>query len=373
MIKDSKSKARWKLFLIAVNAIFGLALIGLIAFWFLSVRPAQIKRAIELGQYRAYSMDNLPDGFDEIIPDYIGEGARIAAQIEEIDLDSSDFEGIYDAVPDVKFDQREDLLERTNQLLKKTQGKLDSAKIEPIAKQREKGKYAGKAKISIIVTNLGLNRRSTELALTLPKQCALGFLPYTKTLKPLLHRAQGKGHEIYLYLPMQTSKIVDNPGRYSLIDNLAPEENAARLNVVLNSHSRYDGIYSSYKEIFTDNSSASEMVFDHLHDRNLIFILGKAAKAGAGASKSPAGRRNYRKSYDNIMPTNIVIDEDPDRESIAAKLEELVEIAEDEGIALGYAQGFTLTIEMARSWMQTLKRRGVKLVPVSELLREYNL
>ena len=46
--------------------------------------------------------------------------------------------------------------------------------------------------------------------------------------------------------------------------NLAQEENSTRLNVVLNSHARYDGVYSSYKEVFTDNARVSDVVFDHL-------------------------------------------------------------------------------------------------------------
>lgn len=127
-------------------------------------------------------------------------------------------------------------------------------------------KYSGKPKIGILVTNLGLNRRATELALTLPVQCGLGFLPYTNSLKPLLHKAQAKGHEVYLYLPLQT-KSNDNPGKHALMTNLASEENALRLNMILNSHARYDGVYSSYKEIFTDNIHASELVFDQLDDK----------------------------------------------------------------------------------------------------------
>jgi polysaccharide deacetylase 2 family uncharacterized protein YibQ len=78
------------------------------------------------------------------------------------------------------------------------------------------------------------------------------------------------------------------------------------------------------------------------------------------------------KSHDNILPTNLILDEEPDKEYIRNQLEKLVHIAEDNGIALGYAQGFTLTIEMIRDWAQTLRRRGIELVPISELLKEYN-
>jgi uncharacterized protein len=247
-------------------------------------------------------------------------------------------------------------LEKTNQLL------TNQAPVK-LERARQKRQYTGQPKISVIVTNLGLNRRSTELALTLPKECGLGFLPYTKSLKPLLHRAQGNGHEIYLYLPLQTSKSYDNPGRYALMSNLAQEENSLRLNVILNSHARYDGVYSSYKEVFTDNEKASDMVLDHLDDKNLIFILGKGLR-------HPAPK--HIKSHNNILPTNIIIDEEPDSESISNQLAELIKVAEEDGIALGYAQGFTLTIEMIRKWAPTLKQKGIKLVPVSDLLKEYN-
>ena len=366
MIKDTQLKAKIKKYLIGLNIALGLVLFSLILLWLFSVRPGQIENAVKLGQYRAYSMDNLPFNTGEIEADYIGARRAVADTAEEIDLVDRELAQIDDvgAPPDaVELSDSDKLLEQTNDLLAKTNQILAKKGNVHIKKPKKKKQYNGQPKISIIVTNLGLNRRSTELALTLPKQCALGFLPYTKSLKPLLHRAQSNGHEIYLYLPLQTSKSFDNPGKYALMGNLAPEENAMRLNVILNSHARYDGVYSSYKEVFTDNANVSEMVFDYLDDKNLIFVLGKGL---------PYGVPKHIKSHDNILPTNIIIDEEPDRDSISKQLEKIIETAEEDGIALGYAQGFTLTIEMVRGWVGTLKARGIKLVPASELLKEYN-
>jgi polysaccharide deacetylase 2 family uncharacterized protein YibQ len=357
MIKDSKLKAKVKLYLLGSNIALGVILLSLVVYWLVSVRSTQIARATELGQYRTYSMTKLPFITDEIEADYVGLQKQVAKGLEEaedIDLELASID-----VPP----KQDSLIDQTEQVLAKSEELLSSTTKAKDLPSKKKRTYSGKPKISIVVTNLGLNRRSTELALTLPPQCALGFLPYTQSLKPLFHKAQAKGHEIYLYLPLQTSKALDNPGKYALMNNLASEENEVRLNVILNSHLRYNGVYSSYKEVFTDNMPASEMLFDQLSDKNLIFILGKGLSKGAQA---------HIASRNNVIPTNIIIDKEPDKDSIRNQLEELIRVAKNEGIALGYAQGFTLTIEMIREWIPALNKQGVQLIPVSELLKEYN-
>ena len=363
MIKNTKLKGKIKKCLIGLNVILSLALFSLIVYWVASVRPAQIEKAIQLGQYRSYTMDNLPYGDNAIKPDYIGLQKSLADTTEEISQVEQELAAIDSEPPDIDFSDSDILIADTNKLLAKTNLLLTNTNTITPKKPKKKKQYTGQPKLAIIVTNLGLNIRSTELAMTLPRDCALGFLPYTKSLKPLLHRAQGNGHEIYLYLPLQTSKSHDNPGRYALMGNLAQEENSTRLNVVLNSHARYDGVYSSYKEVFTDNARVSDVVFDHLDDKNLIFILGKGLRHPAP---------DHIKNHKNILPTNIIIDEEPDKESISNQLAELIRVAEEDGMALGYALGFTLTIEMIREWAPTLESKGIKLVPVSELLKEYN-
>ena len=357
MIKDPKLKAKVKLYLLGCNVALGVILLSLVIYWLVSVRPNQIAKAMQLGQYRTYSMANLPFVTNEIEADYVGLQKQVAdtsEEAKEVDLELSSID-----VPP----KQDSLIEETEQILAKSDELLTNKNTDHKLSIKKKRVYSGKPKISIVVTNLGLNRRSTELALTLPTQCGLGFLPYTQSLKPLLHKAQGRGHEIYLYLPLQTSKALDNPGKYALMNNLSLEENEVRLNVILNSQARYNGVYSSYKEVFTEDMHASAMIFDQLDDKNLIFILGKGLARGVP---------DHISSHNNIIPTNIIIDEQPDKDSIRNQLEELTKTAENEGIAFGYAQGFTLTIEMIRDWIPLLNKKGIQLVPVSELLKEYN-
>ncbi len=68
---------------------------------------------------------------------------------------------------------------------------------------------------------------------------------------------------------------------------------------------------------------------------------------------------------------NVVLDQETDKEFIKTKLESLAKLAEKNGIALGYSQGFVLTIEEIKDWIPSLEKRGISLVHVSGLLKGY--
>lgn len=369
MFKDLKVRVRLKQYLIFSNIGLGVALSILLVSWLAYVRPSQINTAIAQNQYGYYNIKNLPNKSGEIETDYFGKSkiAELEEKIDVADSGADDSElGKSDSLlsSEELLDKSTELLEKTNKFLGAAQNNQDESSVGEGGESvslKSNIKSDGKPKIALLITNLGLNRRSTELALTLPNQCALGFLPYTKTLKPLLNKAQSSGHEIYLYLPLQTSKSSDNPGKYALTTNLAPEEVAVRLSIILNSHAKYDGVYSSFREVFTDNIQASSSVFEQIADKHLIFIMGRGR-----ADKVV----KHFKMHNNIIPANIVLDEEADRKSIKIKLEALAKLAEKNGVALGYSQGFTLTIEMIREWLPSLQKRGILIVPISALSKD---
>lgn len=368
MISESNIKAKIKTALIVTNIALGMMFLVLLAVWFLALRPAQFEIATRIDQYAYFNLDNLPEIANKINANYYGEYSN-RSNTDNDPIDSSDFlvsdenQDLYDnntsLINDTDdLDKAEEIIAKSHKLLsdKSSSSKQEEADITP----KKVTKYSNGGKIALIITNLGLNKKTTELALNLPTQCGLGFLPYTKSLKPLLHKAQSNGHEIYLYLPLQTSRSHDNPGKYALLGDLPSEENLMRLNIILNSHARYDGVYSSFKEVFTTNAALSETLFDHLEDKNLIFLMGRLQK-----NKIQPHIEKRKK----IIHTNVIIDKEPDEEEIKANLELLIKTAREEGSALGYTQGYPLTIEMISKWLPKLRERGVKLVPVSALLK----
>lgn len=378
MVSDLNLKNRVRKLLTIANVALAMMFLVLLAVWLLVIRPTQVDIASRMDQYAYFELDNLPEIANRIDPNYFGtyhDHAKLAtdkdhdlASILDSEHDANSDDDTYDqaegttnkvaevSAPTDILDKAEEIVAKSNKLLvdkNAKKGKIDDS-------SKKVTKYSGGAKIALIITNLGLNRKTTELALELPTQCALGFLPYTKNLKPLLHKAQTDGHEIYLYLPLQTSRSYDNPGKYALLGDIPLEENLMRLNIILNSHARYDGVYSSFKEIFTTNAAASEMLFDHLEDKNLTFIMGRIQQ-----NKIPAHISNRSK----VVYTSVILDKEADEEAIKANLELLIKKSRENGAVLGYAQGYPITIEMIQKWLPELRNRGVKLVPVSELLK----
>lgn len=370
MLNDLKTRARIRKTLIFLNIGLGILVSWLLVYWFSVVRPEHINLATSQRQYGYYNINNLPFNNGEVENNYFGKTPGVIHNGGSSDSSELISGGVGEDLSNLS---QEELLRRSEILLSKTNELMSENSVaEKVVSKNESNAHSNKAqssdvlghnkhpKIAFLVTNLGLNRRSTELALTLPPECALGFLPYTKTLKPLLNKAQSNGHEVYIYLPLQTAKDGENPGKYALTGDLAPEDITIRLNVILNAQSKFNGVYSSYKEVFTDNVQASSIVLDQIEDRNLLFIMGKG--------KTNKVAKHFETHGKIIIPADLVLDEEADKKAINAKMEELVKLAETNGLAVGYSQGFTLTIEIIRDWLPIIKKRGIIVTPISTIL-----
>ena len=119
MLKDLQFRAKVKRYLIWLDIALGILLLSLIVYWLASVRPNQIKQAIQLSQYRFYTMNNLPDGDNEINPDYIGLQKNIADAIEDINQVDAELESIDSEPPESNFSDTSKLIVDTNKLLEK--------------------------------------------------------------------------------------------------------------------------------------------------------------------------------------------------------------------------------------------------------------
>jgi polysaccharide deacetylase 2 family uncharacterized protein YibQ len=317
-----KNRQQIKYYLIITNITLAIALVTLLIFGLFVIRPSQIDKAYRLNQYISLNVNATSEVIDSIEPDYTQPKNSSPNLSNNIEIDKP----------------------QSNQ-----------AALLPASSGQ-----ANKAKIAIIITNLGLNRRLTEASLTLPSPIALGFLPYTMNLKPLLNKAQEKGHEIYLYIPFETGRASANPGKYALMTTIGSEENASRLSTILSSQTNYNGVYSSYQERFTADQQAILPILDQIKSKNLIFVLGKDQNFVIP---------EYLDKRSNLIVTNIVIDHEPDEDLIRKNLNRLVQYAKEHRVAIGYAQGYALTVDIIKNWLPLLEAQSIELVPISNLLQ----
>lgn len=318
----NKNRQQVRYFLISTNITLAITLITLLIFGLFVIRPSQIDKAYRIDQYIALSVNTTSEVIDSIEPDYA-----------QADNNSSNLDN---------------------------KPVIDRPQISETSLLPVNSGQPSKVKIAIIITNLGLNRRLTEASLTLPSPIALGFLPYTMNLKPLLNKAQEKGHEIYLYIPFETSIASANPGKYPLMTAIGSEENASRLSTILSSQANYNGVYSSYQERFTADQQAILPILDQINNKNLIFIMGKDQNFVMP---------EYLTKRSKLIVTNIVIDHEPDEDLIRQNLNRLVQYAKEHRVAIGYAQGYALTVNIIKEWLPSLEAQSIELVPISNLLQ----
>lgn len=305
MFKDRETKEKIKRGLIIASVALGAMWFLIMLYGFISVRPREIAKAKELEQHYEFNSDNLPTSHSNILED----------------------------------DRRDD------------PARNSSYNFAP---------EDNDPKIAIIITNLGLNQNSTELALTLPKEISLGFLPYTTSLKPLYEQAKDLQHELFIYLPFETKDYpADFPGHMPILKDLSNEENIKRVNAMLNVFEGYQGVYGSYKEVFTEDHIKSSLIIDELNQRDLALLLGRI-----GSEAQFKGEANIR-----TISADIILDIEPNVSSIKQNLDKLVEIAKKNKSAVAYAEGYPVTIYTLKAWLPMLKSKNIKLVPVSYLLK----
>lgn len=298
------SRQKVKKGLIATTIALATILLLLVLYGFISVRPRHLSMAIELGQHYEFSSDNLPEDENQIVEeDNDNDLSKIIAQPQIND----------------------------------------------------------KPKIAILVTNLGLNKNATELAISLPKEVSLGFLPYTSSLKYLYEKALKDQHEMFVYLPFETRKYpMDFPGHMPILKNAANEENINRLNALLNNFEGYQGVYASFKESFTEDAIKSAPIINELNQRNLSLFLGRE-----DASQNFHGEKNIK-----TFSADIILDIEPNVSDIKENLDKLVEIAKANKTAIAYAESYPVTIYTLKAWIPMLKERNIELVPVSHIMRQ---
>ncbi|MCC9624589.1 divergent polysaccharide deacetylase family protein [Thalassospira sp. MA62] len=217
--------------------------------------------------------------------------------------------------------------------------------------------------VAVILTGVGLNEQRTESAINdLPLNISLGISPYARQITQVAARARAMGHEVFMELPMEPTDFpLSDPGPRALLTSLSEGENLVRLEWLLARFPGYVGLVTSQGAKFSSLDSAIRPIIEFIGRSGLMYVeASNRSTAAYGAQLAAnAGTPN--------AIGNVIIDQVPSRRQIDARLAELTELAKTNGVAIGIAQSYPVSIQRLRSWASRLRRQGVQLVPVSAL------
>lgn len=221
----------------------------------------------------------------------------------------------------------------------------------------------GTPAIAIIVTGLGQNRIVAENAVRLPENISLSFSPYARDTTGWGKAARMMGHEMLIDLPMEPSNYpVTDPGPHGLLIEKGPQENEKRLEWVMSRYPTAIGFITPQNERFSSDVEGFKILLQSIANRGLLIALGAEphkteTKALVEASSTP------------LAIVDMLIDEELSANGIQTRLTALEALAKKRGYAVGIVQPYPISIEQLRQWSETLKDRGIVLVPVSAIAK----
>ena len=230
--------------------------------------------------------------------------------------------------------------------------------------RKSAGAASNKPKIAIIVGGLGIGQTVTAQAVRkLPAEMTLAFAPYGNELGRQVAKARENGHEIMLQMPMEPFDYPDNdPGPQTLVAGQKPAETRDRLQWLLSRFQGYMGVMNFMGAKFMASEPDFAIVAQELAQRGLGFVDDGTALANTSAAQ-------VLRDGGSALSANIQVDAIAKPDAIDAALAKLEDIARAKGSAVGVSSALPLTIERLERWSQSLKARGIVLVPVSALLR----
>ncbi len=216
------------------------------------------------------------------------------------------------------------------------------------------------ARIAILIGGMGLSNDGTRNAIDrLPGEVTLAFAPYPEKLQKWITRARRSGHEVMLQLPMEPFDYPDNdPGPYTLLTHVSPQENINRLEWLLSRFTGYFGVTNYMGAKFTSNSDALRPALKQISARGLVYV--DDGTSGRSQSQPIAEEVGLGAST-----ADVVIDGEQTANAIENMLATLEEIALERGLAIGVGSGLPVTIDSIARWAQTLEDRNIILIPVS--------
>ncbi len=220
----------------------------------------------------------------------------------------------------------------------------------------------GRPMISVVIDDLGLNRKITRDFIALPGPLTLSHMAYAESPEGLVSAGRLHGHEIMLHLPMEPRDSHYNPGPGALMTSQSDSE-IRRL--VADALSRYPGVVGLNNHMgskFTADARGMGVVMGSLAERGLMFLDSRTT----GSSVAPPQARLHGVPF---VERAVFIDHKDSAQSIHHQLAQIEQFAARHGQAVAIGHPREKTYRALAQWLPTLAGKGYALMPASAIIR----
>ncbi|MET0069397.1 MAG: divergent polysaccharide deacetylase family protein [Candidatus Thiodiazotropha sp.] len=232
--------------------------------------------------------------------------------------------------------------------------------VPPVAAADEGEALPPAVKIALIIDDLGNQLMAGEQALALPGAITYAFLPQTPFAWQLASRAHELNKEVMLHQPME-SDSGNRLGNGALTLDMSRERFTHTLRRNLASIPYVAGVNNHMGSLLTRDPTAMRWLMGVLRVNGLYYIDSRTTDATV--AERTANRNLVAASRRHVFLDNL-----PQAQAIREQLRKLIELAREQGGAIGIAHPYPQTLALLRRELPKLERQGVELVPVSQLV-----
>jgi polysaccharide deacetylase 2 family uncharacterized protein YibQ len=222
---------------------------------------------------------------------------------------------------------------------------------------------AGKLKIAIVMSGLGLSARATQGALDgLPAAITLGFLPYADDVGHWVALARARGHEVVLQVPMEPFDFPESdPGPHTLRAGQDEDANRQRLAWAMTRFTGYAGVTNLLGQRFLSDADALAPALTFLARRGLYFYDDDAAPQSVAPTVGTQAGMAFARGSAVLDTIGTALEIDRQLSALEAE-------ARQKGSAVGSAHLYPVSVARIAAWAKGLEARGFVLVPVSAIV-----
>ncbi|MEW6671947.1 MAG: divergent polysaccharide deacetylase family protein [Thermodesulfobacteriota bacterium] len=231
---------------------------------------------------------------------------------------------------------------------------------KPLAKPKPKAARE-RPRVAIIIDDLGYDSKMAQKFIELDAVLTFSILPFGPFQRQIADSVHAKGFETMLHLPMEPVEYPQvDPGEGALLASMTPDELIEQLNKNLEEVPHAKGVNNHMGSRMTANSTQLYQIFTILKKRDLFFI---DSRTTADTLCKPSARL-FQLSFSQ---RDIFLDNIQQAKAVRKQLNQLLEIAESHGEAIGIAHPYAVTVDVLREMLPEIQKK-VELVPASALV-----
>lgn len=220
-----------------------------------------------------------------------------------------------------------------------------------------------KAKIAIIVDDMGINPLRTQEIISLAAPFTASFLTYGSAKKEVAKKARRKGFEIMLHVPMMPH-INASLAPVTLKPEMSKKEIKKDFDEML---ARYDGmkikgINNHMGSKFTEDKHAMGIIMKLLKEKNMFFVDSKTTPKSVG--------KEVAAEYDvPYLARDIFLDNEDNYDYIMAQLLLTEQMALKKGFVVVICHPKAQTYRALKTWLDHFNHEKFELVHITDLFK----